>query len=316
MAESVSIDFTGFDPVISGKVMRLLLVLDRINAHPFLQPRLCLHGGTALNLFTLDMPRLSVDIDLNYIGSVERTVMLDERPEVERAIVGVGNELGFHVIPGLAEHSGRSFRLQYQSDRGADQVKIDVDYLNRSPLLPPQTKTLKLPTGAVVSFSVNRNIELFAGKTKALLERVAVRDLYDISKINAIYSKAASQNDEQLWHRIMLYYLSVSDPFPRTFEVANRFAGRDREVADALYPMLLAGDRPTLAAMIADAETFIKTVSQPTDEAEAEYWARAARADFAPELLFGSYPDTLAAARADPVAAWKMQNLTRSRVAQ
>jgi hypothetical protein len=56
------LDFTGFQPEAANKVRRLLVVLERINSHPFLSGRVCLHGGTALNLFFLNVPRLSVDI--------------------------------------------------------------------------------------------------------------------------------------------------------------------------------------------------------------------------------------------------------------
>jgi Nucleotidyl transferase AbiEii toxin, Type IV TA system len=47
---------------------------------------MALKGGTALNLFVLDFPRLTVDIDLNYIGASDRATMLSERPRVEQAL--------------------------------------------------------------------------------------------------------------------------------------------------------------------------------------------------------------------------------------
>jgi hypothetical protein len=87
----------------------------------------------------------------------------------------VATRLGFTVRAGSPEHAGRSFRLQYQGLRGPDQVKIDLDYLNRSPLLPLVPKAVMLPNGAEVIFPLNSEIELFAGKTKALLERVTAR---------------------------------------------------------------------------------------------------------------------------------------------
>lgn len=76
--------------------------------------------------------------------------------------------------------------------------------------------------------------------------------------------------------------------------------------------MLRPGDRPSLAAMIAEAERYLAEVSQPCDDAEAEFFARAARADLAPELLFGHRPDVLVAAQADPAARWKVQNLAKA----
>jgi hypothetical protein len=250
-----------------------------------------------------------VDLDLNYIGSADRTRMLDERPALEQAVMDVARELGFGVIPSKPEHSVRSFRLQYQTRYGADNVKIDIDYLNRSPLLPVEPKTVVLASGAQVTFPLNADQELFAGKTKALLERVAVRDLYDVGRIAAIFSVGLAEGDEILLRRVMLYYLSISTPFPRPFDVSGRFAGRRRDVEEALYPMLLAGNHPRLEDMIEVAQGFVDRVSQPVDEAEARYLACAAKAEFIPALLFADYPFTLQAAESDPAAAWKMQNL-------
>ncbi len=80
---------TGFRAEILEKVWQLMNVLEGINAHPFLQGRLVLKGGTALNLFIFDLPRLSVDIDLNYIGMQSREGMISERPLIEKAMEAV-----------------------------------------------------------------------------------------------------------------------------------------------------------------------------------------------------------------------------------
>lgn len=274
MAERVNLDFAGFRPEVVDKVIRLLLVLDRIANHPFLGSRMCLHGGTALNVFVLGLPRLSVDIDLNFVGSTSREQMLAERPAVEQAIADVARELGFTVTMSPAEHSGRTFRLQYQAAAGLDSVKIDTNFLNRSALLPLQSRTVVLDSGAEVTFSLNSEIELTAGKLKALVERVAVRDLYDTSRIAAIYPDLVASGDERLFRRIVLYYLAKSEPFPRRFEVADRFAGRQKDVTDTLYPMLLAGEEPHLEEMIDTAQAFLVRASSPVDAEEAEYLER------------------------------------------
>ena len=58
---------TGFGAEPLKKVFRLMALLDALGSHPFLKTRIALKGGTALNLFYFDVPRLSVDIDLNYV---------------------------------------------------------------------------------------------------------------------------------------------------------------------------------------------------------------------------------------------------------
>ena len=63
------------------KVFHLLNLLNSLNSHPFLKGKWVLKGGTALNMFILNLPRLSVDIDLNYIGALDREKMLTGHPK-------------------------------------------------------------------------------------------------------------------------------------------------------------------------------------------------------------------------------------------
>ena len=65
------------------KVIQLLHLLEASQAHPFLKNRWALKGGTALNLFVFDVPRLSVDIDLNYVGAADRETMMVERVQAK-----------------------------------------------------------------------------------------------------------------------------------------------------------------------------------------------------------------------------------------
>jgi hypothetical protein len=136
--------------------------------------------------------------------------------------------------------------------------------------------------------------------------------LYDVCGIALVYPETLATGDEVALRRIMLYYLSLSAPFPRPFEVSARFVGRERDVVAALHPVLPGGERPSLGDMIAAAESFVEEVAQPRDRYEVEYLERAVRAEFAPECLFADYPEILAAARVDPAATWKMRNLAKT----
>ena len=77
---------TGFRGEMLEKVAQLLNLLRAIRGDAFLRARLALKGGTALNLFHFELSRLSVDIDLNYIGSADRETMVAERPELGNRI--------------------------------------------------------------------------------------------------------------------------------------------------------------------------------------------------------------------------------------
>lgn len=176
---------TGFLPESLEKVYLLLDLLEAINGHPDLTGKLALKGGTALNLFLFDVPRLSVDIDLNYIGSDNREVMVAERPRIEKAIGELARRLGITPQTPKTEHAGISWSFRYNSVLGSpDNIKVDVNYLLRVPLWQPQVKD-----SHALGSRVARNIlvlddhELAAGKLAALLARRTSRDLFDTHEL-------------------------------------------------------------------------------------------------------------------------------------
>jgi len=176
---------TGFRAEILEKVIHLFSLLDGFQKHPFLKGKWALKGGTALNLFWFDVPRLSVDIDLNYIGQVEREAMLAERPKIEAAIQAVCSREEFTVARIPSEHAGGKWRLRYESGMGAGgNLEVDVNFMLRLPLWPvTHSDSRKLGSHQVVGVPVLDLHELAAGKLAALLSRHASRDLYDAHQL-------------------------------------------------------------------------------------------------------------------------------------
>lgn len=128
---------TGFRPDVLEKVARLLDLLNALQSHPFLRGKLVLKGGTALNLFVFDVPRLSVDIDLNHVGAGERDNMLAERPKIEQAVQAVFTREGFTVRRIPEEHAGGKWRLHYEdSSGGGGNLEVDINFMYRVPLWP------------------------------------------------------------------------------------------------------------------------------------------------------------------------------------
>jgi len=68
------------------KVCRLADVLGFMESDPLLANSLALKGGTAINLTIFDLPRLSVDIDLDFSKNVTREAMLAEREQISEHI--------------------------------------------------------------------------------------------------------------------------------------------------------------------------------------------------------------------------------------
>jgi len=102
----------GFRKDLVEKVMLLGRILRRLDSHPTTAGAWLLKGGTALNLLHLNVPRLSVDVDLNFIGAADREGMLSARPGFEAALAAVCEREGCTVKRTPSEHAGGKFRLR------------------------------------------------------------------------------------------------------------------------------------------------------------------------------------------------------------
>jgi predicted nucleotidyltransferase component of viral defense system len=176
---------TGFNPAIIEKVIHLMHLLNNLNSHPFLKGKWVLKGGTALNLFIFDLPRLSVDIDLNYIGAIEREQMLEERPRIEQAAHAVFSREGYMIKRVPSDHAGGKWILNYQSYTGQPgNLEVDLNFMFRQPLWEPVIKTSR-SLGPFTAFNIPITDfhELAAGKLAALLARTQARDLFDSVRI-------------------------------------------------------------------------------------------------------------------------------------
>ncbi len=162
------------------KVLRLLEILNEIFAHPVLNKFYALKGGTALNLFYFNIPRLSVDIDLNYQG-LDRSEMLENKKEHEKIFQKLFQEKGYTVKRMPEEHAGGKWRLNYKNIMGQDQnLEVDLAYMLRVPLMPTEIRSSNDFCGFKAQNIRVLNIhELAAGKFCALLSRCKPRDLFD-----------------------------------------------------------------------------------------------------------------------------------------
>jgi predicted nucleotidyltransferase component of viral defense system len=225
---------TGFHAEILEKAILLLNLLDGFRSHPFLNKRLALKGGTALNLFFLKVPRLSVDIDLNYIGSADREIMLAERPKVERAIQAVCSREHFSVRRVPTDHAGGKWMLRYEKAAGqSGNLEVDVNFMFRVPLWPVKT----LDSHALGSYhasgiQVIDIHELAAGKLAALLARRQSRDLFDAHQLLHFY-----HFDRQRLRLAFVLYGAMNRRDWRT--VSNQDVGFDAEdLAREVLPLL------------------------------------------------------------------------------
>ncbi len=171
---------TGFRPDVVEKVLRLHGILGRLATHPITRGHWVLKGGTALNLLHLDVPRLSVDIDLNFVGTRDVEKMRLARPDFERALSACCEREDCSVRRAPSEHAGGKFRLRFPSLVGGSQsLEIDVSYVARVPLLGIERRFVRFPPESKLEIPTLKLEELAAGKFTALLQRTVARDAYD-----------------------------------------------------------------------------------------------------------------------------------------
>jgi predicted nucleotidyltransferase component of viral defense system len=172
---------TGFRSEVLEKAIRLLALLDGLRSHPFLKGRLALKGGTALNLFRFDVPRLSVDIDLNYVGAADRETMVAERSRLEEAVRAVCSREGFAVRRLPEEHAGGKWTLRYESAQGGGaNLDVDLNFMFRVPLWPVEAMDSRsIGAYRATAIPVLDIHEIAGGKLVALMARHAGRDLFD-----------------------------------------------------------------------------------------------------------------------------------------
>ncbi|MEW8352593.1 MAG: nucleotidyl transferase AbiEii/AbiGii toxin family protein [Candidatus Thiodiazotropha sp.] len=300
---------TGFRPEMLEKVIRLGEFAADVGRHPLLSRVLALKGGTALNLMFGSPARLSVDLDFNYIRQVDRAGMQADRPEVERAIIIIGEGQGYRVQQSRDAHAGRKIYLSYTSTTGTpDRIEIDLNFLFRIPLGEVTTRPLWQPPGVVrPAVRVVPLEELFTGKLRATLDRAMPRDLFDTIRLPGY---AADMWGSQRLRRIHVA-LGVTLPLPLYQYGRDRLERvTDRSIEEQLVPMLQGNERP-LASELKEQAWLVMEPLVTLDEAEREYVDRVHAGELSPELLFPDDEELADRLARHPVLLWKIENVKR-----
>ena len=141
-----------------------------------------LKGGTAINLFVREMPRLSVDIDLTYIPFENRETALKNISDgLERITSDLQRNIsGIRVS--AASREGQDVKINCQVP-GA-QIKIEVNTTTRGIINPPQllqvNQKVEEAFERFAAIQVVSTGELFGGKICAAMDRQHPRDLFDV----------------------------------------------------------------------------------------------------------------------------------------
>ncbi len=258
-----------------------------------------LKGGTAINLFVRDMPRLSVDIDLTYLPVEDRITSF---AAINAAMLRIAERV-VAEIPGAKANASRSADEKVVTKlivRSGDvQIKIEISPVLRSAVYEPVVMSV-MPTVEdefgfaemqVVSFA-----DLYAGKIVAALDRQHPRDLFDVRDL-----LAHEGITNELRRAFLVYLISHNRPMaevlaptrkPLADEFARGFLGMTREPV-ALADLEAARDE-IIAAMVTD-----------MPEAHRDFLIGFKRRMPDWELL------GIADARRLPAILWKQRNLDR-----
>jgi predicted nucleotidyltransferase component of viral defense system len=158
-------------------------LLLQVLPHVAKEPCFALKGGTAINLFVRDMPRLSVDIDLTYLPFEERSIALAGIAEALRRIkTRIETAIPTCKVTIVPQSDGQEAKIVCQM-AGA-QIKVEVNTIMRGHLLPSRLMdiagTVEDEFGRFMAVHVISHAELFGGKICAALDRQHPRDLFDV----------------------------------------------------------------------------------------------------------------------------------------
>ncbi|MGY2803989.1 nucleotidyl transferase AbiEii/AbiGii toxin family protein [Bradyrhizobium sp. USDA 4506] len=201
--EKIATDVS-FQPASVERVIRLIDVLHEIANDRELGKLLALKGGTALNLFYLALDRLSVDIDLNYVGAPDREAMLRDSKIINTRLPALLQSKGYEIgRDPSGEHAGGKWRFRYVSAyQRPGTLEVDVNYLFRTPFFGwDRMNSAKLGDYEAKNVGVVDLHEIAAGKIVALVARRASRDLYDAWRL--------MQNENIDWAQVKVGALAI-----------------------------------------------------------------------------------------------------------
>ena len=143
------------------------------------EPCFALHGGTAINLFIKDMPRLSVDVDLTYLAIEDRNTSIRY---INEALLRIKNKIESTFKQVSVIHDSKIGKL-FVTENNL-KIKLEVNLINRGTFEPtivlPLCKKAQETYGAYLEMPIVPLSQLYGGKLCAALDRQHPRDVFDV----------------------------------------------------------------------------------------------------------------------------------------
>jgi predicted nucleotidyltransferase component of viral defense system len=289
------------------KVLRLKEILRFLNEDEYLKEHLLLKGGTAINLTIFNLPRLSVDIDMDYTPNDTKEDMLAAREKISALIRRYMESEGYQLLKNSRfTHSLDAFYYQYQNSAGnRDMIKLELNYSLRAHVLEPVYKRI-IPEAFDDGMKIHmvNTMEIFAAKGNALISRAAARDLYDWG--NLIEENLFAE-EQELFRKCFVFYATISsEKVNINFDTSAIDALKFDKIRRDLFPVLSKKDNFMLDERKQQAKDYIAELTRLTDK-EYEYMERFMSKEYIPKLLFDD-ETIVERIKEHPMAIWKCLN--------
>ena len=258
-----------------------------------------LKGGTAINLFVRDLPRLSVDIDLTYLPVKPRDESLTE---IDETLQRIGKSISetlpdLRVLPSRLAKEGTLNRLIVRSPHA--QIKIEVKPVMRGCVFEPTIMAVSEKVEDQFSFAetlvVSRD-DLYAGKLVAALDRQHPRDLFDVRDL------LANEGISDTWRQAFLVYI-LSHNRPAAEVLAPKRKDIEQEFQNNFVGMTTAPVR--IEDLIAAREQMIEIVVGQMPQEHREFLIGVEQGDVRWQLA------DLQEVAELPAVRWKLSNLDK-----
>jgi len=289
------------------KMCRLAGLFKFFERDPVLSNYLALKGGTAINLTIFNLPRLSIDIDLDFAENLPLAEMTEIR-EIIRITIRQYMSMNDYIRSDKSKeyHTLDSDVYQYTNTGGVkDNIKIEINYSLRSHILPLSKRSIEtlgiFEPAEVLSLDP---MEIFAAKISALISRAAARDLYDVN--NMVTFGLFDELQADMLRKCVVFYIAVSsEETPLDISLSKMDELVFHDIRTKLTPVLRKTDKFDLNFAKSRVKMYLNTILQ-LNEDDTHFLSSFKKGEYRPELLFNG--DELARVADHPMALWKMQN--------
>lgn len=258
-----------------------------------------LKGGTAINLFVRDMPRLSVDIDLTYLPLDLRDKAL---VNIQEGLHRIKTELEENIqgikIHAVALSDGTDVKLNCRGQNA--QIKIEVNTITRGNIFPTNlmqiVDSIQDEFGKFAAINVVSFAELYGGKICAAIDRQHPRDIFDV--------KLLFDNEgltDEIWQGFLVGLISHYKPINELLSpvLKNQKLAFNNQFAGMTYVEFSYNDYESVRS------TLIKTIKQRLTEKEKKFIFSFEMAEPDWSLFSNNVVKNL------PAVKWKLQNIQK-----